>query len=356
MKRVRLLNPLRIRDAVRGSAGPRAAAARRRSVSSESRTLRADRADGAGLPEDRGARRRLRRLSTLCADPVPVRLDVPQPPSCGSRSSTRLSPSAFEAECRSPAVERLSCEPKHFRTTLRSQVASVQGRGRRLRRPGVAVPRSACAPAARSGRARGSRPCRRTDTALGSSPSPTGPPAGAKNSTRIRGRFGKRTMSTVPVTVTETSCASGTSSARRPVPLRARRTLPREIVPSGKTPMQPPPRSVSIGGLEGLRVALAALDRHLAHRVEDRRQARELPERGLRERTDLPPLPPRPCRSRPGPSRSRGCRRAASGRRWAGARRRRPRVAPTTGSPGRGRPSRPGRCARSARARPPPLD
>jgi hypothetical protein len=52
-------------------------------------------------------------------------------------------------------------------------------------------------------------------------------------------------MSTVPSTVAQISVASGTASARRPKPLRARRTRPSERVPSGKTPMHAPAASSS---------------------------------------------------------------------------------------------------------------
>ena len=45
---------------------------------------------------------------------------------------------------------------------------------------------------------------------------------------------------------TSTIFVSGTASARRPMPLRARSSRPSERVPSGKTPMQAPSRSASI--------------------------------------------------------------------------------------------------------------
>ena len=59
-------------------------------------------------------------------------------------------------------------------------------------------------------------------------------------------------MSTVPVIAIATTVASGTASASRPAPLRARSVLPRDIVPSGNTPMHVPSRSRSIA------VAIAA--------------------------------------------------------------------------------------------------
>ncbi len=49
----------------------------------------------------------------------------------------------------------------------------------------------------------------------------------------------------MPVTATQLTCASGTSSASRPTPLRARITRPLERVPSGKTPTQEPSRSAA---------------------------------------------------------------------------------------------------------------
>ena len=86
----------------------------------------------------------------------------------------------------------------------------------------------------------------RAESSPGSSDGSACPPAGSKNSTLILGRFGKRTMSTVPAVLTQTSFASGTARARRPMPLRARSVRPREIVPSGKTPMQAPSRSCCV--------------------------------------------------------------------------------------------------------------
>ena len=50
----------------------------------------------------------------------------------------------------------------------------------------------------------------------------------------------------MPLTATQVTWVSGTSSARRPTPLRARITRPFDRVPSGKTPTQEPSRSASI--------------------------------------------------------------------------------------------------------------
>src|SRR5882757_4892554 len=80
----------------------------------------------------------------------------------------------------------------------------------------------------------------------GLSPGWTGPPSGSKNSTRTRGRFGNRTMSTAPVTATQTTRVSGTANTSRPAPLRARSGRPRDTVPSGNTPTQAPAFSRSI--------------------------------------------------------------------------------------------------------------
>ncbi len=86
----------------------------------------------------------------------------------------------------------------------------------------------------------------RTASSPGSSPGFAWPSRGSKKRIRSRGRRGKPVRSDVPSIATQTIFASGTSSARRPTPLRARSTLPRERVPSGKTPMQEPRRSSSI--------------------------------------------------------------------------------------------------------------
>ena len=72
------------------------------------------------------------------------------------------------------------------------------------------------------------------------------PEAGSKNRTWRFGRFGKRAMSGVPVIAQQTRRVSGTSSARRPTPLRARSSRPTEIVPSGKIPMHEPARRAAI--------------------------------------------------------------------------------------------------------------
>ena len=53
-------------------------------------------------------------------------------------------------------------------------------------------------------------------------------------------------MSTAPVIRNPTMRDVGAASARRPAPLRARICRPREMVPSGKTPMQAPASSSSM--------------------------------------------------------------------------------------------------------------
>jgi hypothetical protein len=55
-----------------------------------------------------------------------------------------------------------------------------------------------------------------------------------------------RTTSTDPFVRTHTTVASGTASASRPTPDRARSGRPSERVPSGKMPMQEPLRSSSM--------------------------------------------------------------------------------------------------------------
>ena len=104
------------------------------------------------------------------------------------------------------------------------------------------------------------------------------------------GRRGKPVRSEVPSIATRVTCASGTSRARRPTPLRARRTSPRERVPSGKTPMQTPRPQRLDRPRQRLLVALAALDRDLAHAVEDRGQAAHLPEVRFGQGADLAAL------------------------------------------------------------------
>ena len=90
----------------------------------------------------------------------------------------------------------------------------------------------------------------------------------------------------VPSIATQTSRASGTSSARRPTPLRARSTCPRERVPSGKTPMQEPRAAPRSPGPAPPRRRRRARSGSGPSRSAPG-QAAHLPKRGFCQRLDL---------------------------------------------------------------------
>jgi len=127
------------------------------------------------------------------------------------------------------------------------------------------------------------------------------------------GRSGKRARLVVPWTAAHTRRASGTSSARRPIPLRARMLRPTEIVPSGKTPMQAPPRSASMA-LTSAPASPAARSIGIWPSLQNPAQPRLVPEASASRERESGGASARPRRPRVDRSGSRGWRLEASGR------------------------------------------
>ena len=154
---------------------------------------------------------------------------------------------------------------------------------------------------------------RRTGKRAASSPSRDPPSAGEKKVTLIRGRFGKRTMSTVPVTVTETIAASGTATASRPSAAASAQHRAARDRALGKDADARPSRTGGSPRRERLGRG-PSLDRNLTHSPQDRREAAGCPTGSPSRARGSACAFARPCRSRPGPTASRDCRRSARDR------------------------------------------